>query len=726
MESRLCSLTENLDDSFVYCLYMLKILLEINQNVNFASDAKDDLISEKHKSLIISSVIDVSQIVLQGNLHKSFYKDKGGPFNKIYKNESNLCQLEFVIEAITPLIFVKQLHVGKSLDDVQLWYMASIFSLLIASDTKEYEMVVEDIGNLQSKLQKLWLELSKSLYYRNLMLLYSTLPNTQKQRIHKEMLLRLWSKGGFMALLFAMIESQRSEEQSLDEIIANIVSQPGYSIKAQHSLLQQILQFLRASLKNKDLCPYMGAGILSLRKLYDNKQENKDYLKEWLKKELQPIVAVDETMLIAMEWGDFIELMSLLFHIFCTSSVASLPSDLLVPYLPVFLELYRQLQYYSNRDSLSNHLSHLILKILNNQTKGDLKYIIECVALKNYPKEWLQIHYKIHIKESAVNMQELKLSLMNFETNYTSEENINHLSCLIAILKSSSYNLLAYQVFLILLQLVPSLVAEEPNLNSTNKELLASEDDIYNRILFDISHNYKYKFFIIKSLESLVQHQPFKAVLNENMLELLKALQNILSAHCATGESVDDFNLSNLMILLILIREIIENSSVDTNALRSTLLKPLKQLFMKVKNENLNYQINFLIRLIEGEELLFNSHTNSEKEQFVDARKLIESPESYLQVEGIEKAIKLINNRDAFTIANIHVLTVLALNTLKSPESYTFLNCVRLFVALVSVNESEIFELLSDEYLNDSANMDYRLVIGEAILKISKELGELQ
>ena len=718
-----------MNDSFLYGLYLLKILLEIYKNVNFASNAREDLISERHKSLIISSVTDVAQIVLQNNLHSSFYKEKGGAFIKTCKNESNMCQLEFVIEAFTPIIFIKQLRIGKSLDDVQLCYMAAIFSLLIANDSKEYKLDVADIGGLQAKLQKLWLDLSQSLYYRNLMLLYSTLPNAQKQRIHKEMLLRLWSNGGFMALLNAMIESQRSEEQSLDEVIANIVSQRGYSVKAQHSLLQQILQFLRVSLRNKELSPYMGAGILSLRKLYDNKQENKNYLVAWLKKELKPLVEIDETMLIAMEWHDFIELISLLFHIFCTSSVTTLPSDLLIPYLPLFLELYRQAQCYLNQESLSNHLIFLILKIINNQSKEDLKYTIEYVALRKYPKEWHQIHYKIHIIESSLNMQELKLSLMENETSNILVENVNHLSCLIAVLKNSSYNLLTYQTFLILLQLVPSLVSKETTSNSTNLELLASEEDFHNRILFDISHNYEHKFIIIKSLETLVQHQPLKAILNDNMLELLKALQNILTAYYTTSENVNnltDFNSSVLMILLILIREIMENCSADSNALRSTLLKPLKQLLVKVESENLKYQINFLIKLIEGEDLLLNSHNNIEKDQFTDARKLIESPESYLQVEGIEKAIKLINNHDAYTIANSHVLTALALQTLRSPESYTFLNCVRLFVVLVNVNESEVLELLSDEYLNDSGNMDYRLIIGETVLKTSRELGELQ
>lgn len=729
MKSPQYILTEDLNDSFLYGLYLLRVLSEIYENVNFASDAREDLISERHKSLIISSVIDVAQIVLQNNLHSSFYKEKGGAFTKTFKNESNMCQLEFVIAALTPFIFIKQIRMGKSLDDVQLYYMAAIFSLLIANDSKEYELDVAEIGSLQAKLQKLWLELPQSLYYRNLMLLYSTLPNAQKPRVHREMLLRLWSKGGFMALLNAMIESQRSEEQSLDEVIANIVSQRGYSVKAQHSLLQQILQFLRASLRNKELSPYMGAGILSLRKLYDNKQENKNYLEDWLKKELKPLVEIDETMLIAMEWQDFTELISLLFHIFCTSSVTTLPSDLLVPYLPLFLELYRQMQCYLNQESLSNHLVFLILKIINNQSKEELKYTIEYVALRKYPKECHQIHYKIHIIESSLNIQELKLSLMENETSNTLVENVNHLSCLIALLKNSSYNLLSYQTFLILLQLVPSLIAKENTSNSTNLELLAAEDDFYDRILFDISHNYEHKFIVIKSLEVLVQHQPLKAILNDNMMELLKALQNILTSYLSTSENVNDltdFNSSVLMILLILIREIMESCSTDTNALRSTLLKPLKQLLVEMKSENLKYQINFLIKLIEDEEFLLNSHTNFEKEQFTDARKLIESPESYLQVEGIEKAIKLVNNRDTYTIANSHVLTALALHTLRSPESYTFLNCVRLFVALVNVNESEVLELLSDEYLNDSGNMDYRLIIGEAVLKTSIELGKLQ
>lgn len=185
-----------------------------------------------------------------------------------------------------------------------------------------------------------------------------------------------------------------------------------------------------------------------------------------------------------------------------------------------------------------------------------------------------------------------------------------------------------------------------------------------------------------------------------------------------------EINSAVLMILLILIREIIENSNTNLDDLQNNLFKPLKQLESLTQNDNLKYQLRGLLRIIKGEETFTSRYGDSSKNNFEEARTLMEASESYLQVEGIEKMIKLLNKRDEFAVTNCHILTALALNTLKSPESYTFLNCVRLFVVLVNVNESEVLDLLADEFLNEASSMDYRLVIGEAIVKTSRELGE--
>ncbi|KAM7351936.1 transport and golgi organization 6 [Cochliomyia hominivorax] len=729
LESKKGEILDNVDDRFMYCLYSLKVLLEINNNVNLNSEAKEDLVSERHKSLIISSITDVSSIALQENLHRSFYKDKGNIFKrKKSVLKENFFRLEFMLELITPLVFIKALHVGQFLDEVQLWYMASIFSLFTAFDLKEYCLDTLVMENFQAKLQKLWLEFNKKLYYRNIMLIYSILPIQQKQRVFKEMLLRLWSPGGFAALLYAMKESQRNEEQSLDEMVANLVAQPNFSPKAQHSLIKQILQFLKASTKNKEMAPLMGAGILSLRKLYDNKEENKQYLIKWLYEELKPLIDVKKENLLAMEWLDFVDLISLLYHLFCTSSITSLPSELLIPYIMVFMQLYTQLEPYRNQNAINNHLKELILKILNNRSKDELKQIIESLALKSYPQEWFHLSANIHIKENPLNMQELKLSRIEIDTNDLLTNNNYTLLSLINLLKTSSYNLLIYQHFIILLQMVPVLITDtktSQKLNG-NYDLLQTEEDIYNKILHDFSLMYESKLQIVTALECLVQHQPLKHLINENILELLKVLQEILSAYCVVVDkqenSPNEINSTVLMILLILIKEIIANCLINLEDLQKSLLKPLKHLEQQIQNENLKYQIISLLKVIKGEESYKNTSADNE---FEETRKLIEASESYLQVEGIEKMIKLIQKRDACAITNCHILTALALNTLKSPESYTFLNCVRLFVALVNVNEAEVLELLVDEYLNEAANMDYRLVIGEAILKTSRELGPL-
>lgn len=45
-------------------------------------------------------------------------------------------------------------------------------------------------------------------------------------------------------------------------------------------------------------------------------------------------------------------------------------------------------------------------------------------------------------------------------------------------------------------------------------------------------------------------------------------------------------------------------------------------------------------------------------------------------------------------------------------------------MSLVHVMESDVLDKLSDEYLSETAHLDYRLVVGEAILKVAQELGK--
>ncbi|XP_058168360.1 transport and Golgi organization protein 6 [Anopheles ziemanni] len=106
-----------------------------------------------------------------------------------------------------------------------------------------------------------------------------------------------------------------------------------------------------------------------------------------------------------------------------------------------------------------------------------------------------------------------------------------------------------------------------------------------------------------------------------------------------------------------------------------------------------------------------------------NALSLCADSEPYSKVYGTTLLIKLIKERDVETVARRHTILILALENLMSEESYAFLNSVRLLVSLCEVFETETVEVLIKEYHSVDKNIDYRLKIGEAIIKIVEVLG---
>uniref|UniRef100_A0A1I8NTW4 RNA polymerase II assembly factor Rtp1 C-terminal domain-containing protein n=2 Tax=Stomoxys calcitrans TaxID=35570 RepID=A0A1I8NTW4_STOCA len=711
-------IAKNMSIDAKYSMYSLLIVQTIGKSVNLLSDAVEDLISENHKTLFIALLEDIVDKGVKPNLHPGFYKSKGSIFCRNAESQTNFYRAELIVEVLSSIIHKPTLRMSE---DIFLCYMAAIFSILLACDAKEYTVEQNCLAALQSKLNKIWTDMPKVLYYRNLMLLYGILPAEQKPRIHKEMLLKLWSNGGFVALLFALQKSEKTEEQPISQVVEKLVAQPSYPRRAQESLVQQILRFLATSVDNKDLGVHMGAALVSLRRLYDNNDENKELVKKWLKGQLQPLLEFHEDRITVMEWNEFCTRISLLFHMFCTSTVECMPSELLTAYLPVLVACHQEVCECTEKSftmAVSNHLAQLILRILNNRGKEELRGIIKSFVLAQYPLEWLHKHANVIIDNDPLQLESLRIVQKDMESE-TNSLFSGHMNTLAIILKESSFSLLCYQVFITLFGLFTNLPKQSSEEVNANDDLLQTEEDVENKIVRDITQKYNGKIQIINALQILITHKPLKILLMENIKDVLIVLQDMLALYAV--ETDDDIDSSVMTILLTLMGEILENATDVMEDVKMELHKHLSKLEPKVLNPKLKFQISCLRKQIQGPTNI--NHTS--KERFEEARLLLESPEPYMQVEGIQKFIQLIKEKDTFTLNSVHVVSALALNTLKSTESYTFLNCVRLFAALVYVDEHTIMEILCDDYLNDSAATDYRLVVGEALLKVCKEIGQL-
>ena len=89
----------------------------------------------------------------------------------------------------------------------------------------------------------------------------------------------------------------------------------------------------------------------------------------------------------------------------------------------------------------------------------------------------------------------------------------------------------------------------------------------------------------------------------------------------------------------------------------------------------------------------------------------------------MKEMIKLIRARDTETMANLHSILLSALVYIKDEDSYSFLASIQLLVLLTKHLEGTVIETLIVEFQDQSLATDYRLKIGEAIVKTVEGLG---
>ncbi|XP_058984719.1 transport and Golgi organization protein 6-like [Musca domestica] len=720
----------NVDEKTIYSIYLLMTIRTIYKNTNFNSDKVEDLISEHHRRQISYCIEDIAENGLKPNIHCAFRGDRKSIFGESLRKDPNLCLVELLVEGIASFMCITSLPIIRSSDEITLCYIAALYTLIFVSDLKGDEMNESNVVSTKAKLNKLWGSVPKVTFFRNLMMLYGMVENEKKSIVHRDLLLKLWSPGGFVALLFAMQKSDK-EEQSVKDVVVKLVSQPSYPKRAQASIVNQILCFLKASIDNKDAISYMGTGLISLRKLCENSIYNRKIVEDWLIKQVQPLLDLQKDCLTVMEWSEFSSMVHLFFQAFCTSTIECLPSEFLVPFIPLLITLYQYIDKYKTKpfvDVVCNHLSHLILRILNNRTTEELNIIIMNMASDEYPKQWLKVNSRVRIEEDILNSQHLKIVQREEKQECDSFISCSHVNSLAELLKKSSFSTLALKVFIILFKLFPTVGSMKKSLvdeSMNNMDLLICDEDIQSRVIWEISNKYNGKIQIINALHILIEHKPLKSLLMENISELISVIEEFLVVCTEIGdENSHQLDKNVVVILLTLIREIVENGPVQSENVKRNLLGHLLKLQATTRDRDLNLHIVYLKQKIEnGSGATPGIKVNEER--FEEARTLLESKEPYKQVEGIQLFINLIKSKDVLTISNVHVIMALALNALKSPESYTFLNCVRLFASMVYLDEHIILETLTEEYLNESAGMDDRLLIGEALLKVCYEIGPL-
>lgn len=252
------------------------------------------------------------------------------------------------------------------------------------------------------------------------------------------------------------------------------------------------------------------------------------------------------------------------------------------------------------------------------------------------------------------------------------------------------------------------------------------------------SQAFKKRIAIISSLTELINYKPFHCLFNDNPNEILIIFKNLLlckiKQNVGIGKSKIMEKISDNEIMIIILTIILEFigklKQLEKNNKNMEFINVLKEYQRHtMENPTIQHLINNILDLLNiknsSSQLNDNeSSAASDYETFEMAKKLCEENEPHLKVYGIMQLIKLITNQDIATISNKHIILALALHLLKSDDSYAFLNCIKLLVVLVDILESGVLEALIYEYQNDDYDIDYRLKIGEVIVKVTEGLGK--
>lgn len=566
--------------------------------------------------------------------------------------------------------------------------------------------------------------------------------------VHEQLKQSLYQRGSFLAICEALMPSITSLDQDEEivkkrlhssNVIASIIAQKGHGRKFHHQIIDEIhvhlLKYIREKKSNQTFFADVGVCCLNRVCILQSKYIEGKILNIF-EKMARPSDLVAGS--IVCDENEFSEAVHLVHLTFCASGPSddTLSSQILMPYMPLFIQIHNIIAECGNK-SLNNQILDIIIRCLSNRTTSDLNRIIEWVLYEEYEENVKYLHPRLnceHIIRSDIGSIRFIIAASTENTTSTELDFSTFLQpslSIINILKKCNHNTLIYNVFLHLLHMFSNNFKsmKETQTPSSSSELLESKINLHEAIKI----KFKRKYAVINSLNELIMFKSFHGQFFENPHGIISMLEQMINqqlyhieAYQKNNKALDDDFEEKLIIILLCMEEFIRYLKNDT--CKEQLLRTLKKMYLHLKNGETNKYDSILKKL---DDLLNVDRNNSENSEFNKFKNVLSetNAEPYTKVYGIMNMIKLIKSKDEETYSNAHVILVLAMKMLKEEDSYTFLNCIKLLVALFDILKETVLETLIAEYHfdidADSSDIDFKLKIGETILKVVADLGEM-
>lgn len=508
--------------------------------------------------------------------------------------------------------------------------------------------------------------------FKFVMLLNRNLPIETSKLLNKQLHQQLKKPNGLKSLCCLLLEQKSDEQPSWKkcEIISNIVGAKGYEKEFYLFIIEEIFVLIQS--ENK----FIEAAVASLTKIYSLPYKSlKLRIEEKLFLELNLIINPSDllTGYVLMDLKDFFNSLKNLNKVFCSSFAVSLKSELLIEYLPILFRIFG----ISENDEIRKIILPLIIQCLSNRADEELKIIIENLLFDEKP-----INKRFGIKDSIIVIPEEEIIVL--DTSQVLSE----------ILKNSNHNILIYSCFINLLK----ILEKNSTFVTKNSDLIDEEDviEFHSKLI-------RKRFLIITTLTDLINYKNFHSQFNENPHQILNFLKELLMK--------DETDEEIAILVLSIFKEFIEKIQNETD-----LLKTLKEFRLKTKNKILLKQIDLVMN---------ENRLNEEISPYKFALQLCSEAEPHLQVYGICELKKLLENKNEECLANQNQILALSLIYLKEDDSFVYHNCIRLILSLSKIMESYVLETLIAEYQMIDSLIDYRMKIGEVIVKITEGMGPI-
>lgn len=675
--------------SWKFSCHLFYLLLTVIDKVDLNSQEKSKILSINQ----LNSVMNAVQECCSHSLEPCVKKHKNRvTYNATNQSDDEYRRLVSCLRMFHKLFGVKLVGSNSLFDDSKLDYIVGVLAIISLKKNQDDVMeFLQIFSNITSTFPI-------DLVFKFLMMMrgFGGLSKDFQLLVHRELMRKIRSPNGFLVLcqnLLVMPSDSKVPAWQKCAMISKIIEAVVASKAHQRFMVDEIFRTLDLTIKNNDR-DIVGACAYVLKNL-----EAKDdaELKELIhSKILQPLaeLAQPEDVLVGsilMELPQLMETVDRLHVLFSSSTIASLPSTILRNHIKLLFSLFSILPESPEREKLAA----VVVFFLMNRERKELQKVVQDLRL-NDNEATLQLHPRVCFKNQSLQIGGGPDGIADTTGTF------------LALMRGSNNNFLIYDVFLCLIGILGHIQHAGDN--------FLTGYDVAEEELADVLHR---KFFkklaILEPLQEMIQWKSLHSQLNEKPKEVFDVMRDVLVKSFEKSDAMDE---QLTIIFFSIFKELI--SKLKEESQRQQMKQEVLKVKSKCRNQKLQEQIETILNL--NEEI---PSVDPSQMAFDDAMKLLDSSEVYCKVYGSDTLIKLLRKRDEPTILNRHTILAVALQNLKETESYAYLNIIRLLVALSYVMDTEVIDTLVAEYKNEELEIDERLKVGEVIVKVTEDLGQL-